>query len=301
MENTEELPREELLEMLSFLEDIKTEAVEQEPDSSAGATAPPVGGDVAVQFEACLTSTEKLHAIEQELKYLLSNVDEFLKRLSYRNVNTEKQCFTRVVPAFLKTSQPFFIYLESTARNRSPGRPSMSQEIRDKLLQFSQELCSRTEHLILTYASHGYLTLDESDPLCRSHFHIGKCEVENIELSIFRYCQPTPLLTLTRTGLYKRIRWNVRRNHMMQAEREDENNRTDDVAQEMEGEQGYCARFLKVSTALCCIWARKSRHPAMPQTCSWRCSCQRLDQCNTIPSHKSEQQDVNQEKSIILT
>lgn len=72
----------------------------------------------------------------------------------------------------------------------------------------------------------------------RSHFHIGKCEVENIELSIFRYCQPTPLLTLTRTGLYKRIRWNVRRNHMMQAEREDENNRTDDVAQEMEGEQG---------------------------------------------------------------
>ncbi|KAF5909232.1 UPF0575 protein C19orf67, partial [Clarias magur] len=206
--------------------------------TSAGAAAPSAGGDVAVQFEACLTSTEKLHAIEQELNYLLSNIDEFLKRLSYRNVNTEEVCFTRVVPAFLKTSQPFFNYLESTARNRSPGQPLMAQEIRSKLLQFSQQLCSRTEHLVLTYASHGYLTLDESDPLCHSHFHIGECEVNNIELSIFRYCQPTPLVTLTRTGLYKRMRWNVKRNPTIQAEGEDENNRTEVVTQEVEGEQG---------------------------------------------------------------
>lgn len=33
--------------------------------------------------------------------------------------------------------------------------------------------------------------------------------MDNIKLSIFRYCQPTPFLGLSSNGLYKRMRWNV--------------------------------------------------------------------------------------------
>lgn len=150
--------------------------------------------------------------------------------------------------------------------------------IPSQLLQFSQQLCSRLEQLVLLYASFSFFSLEESDPLrykpiinhrqnlgryiyiwrwgfrrngsliiikgrpdlsisripqwdisitiiillrCRfftmylfysiSHFYIGQCQINNMKLSVFRYCCPTPFLASASTGLYKRMRWNVER------------------------------------------------------------------------------------------
>ena len=44
-----------------------------------------------------------------------------------------------------------------------------------------------------------------------SHFYIGKCKIDSVGLSIYRYCRLAPYLAGVHTGLYKRIRWNVER------------------------------------------------------------------------------------------
>ncbi|XP_036419263.1 UPF0575 protein C19orf67 homolog, partial [Colossoma macropomum] len=177
-----------------------------------GNTAAPSAGEEAHCAPSCLKMMdEKLHPIEEQLQYLLSKADEFQTHLIHSRDRLQSEGFARVVPTFLHTCQPYFTYLESTARNSSPDRTPLPMYIRTRLLQFSQQLCSRLEQLLIMYASFGYLSLVEENPLCISHFYIGQCQVDNIRLSIFRYCLPSLFLTSADSGLYKRMRWNVER------------------------------------------------------------------------------------------
>uniref|UniRef100_A0A3B4EC47 Uncharacterized protein n=1 Tax=Pygocentrus nattereri TaxID=42514 RepID=A0A3B4EC47_PYGNA len=187
------------------------EAVYEELIPENGDTAAPSAGEDAHCAPSCLKMMdEKLHPIEEQLQYLLNKADEFQTQLINR-YRLQSEGFARVVPTFLHTCQPYFTYLESTARNSSPDRTPLPTYIHTRLLQFSEQLCSRLEQLLIMYASFGYLCLEEENPLCISHFCIGQCQVDNIRLSIFRYCLPSPFLTSTDSGLYKRMRWNVER------------------------------------------------------------------------------------------
>ncbi|KAK6300465.1 hypothetical protein J4Q44_G00285630 [Coregonus suidteri] len=126
---------------------------------------------------------QKLRPIEQQLQYLLNKADEFQAHLLYRRDNLQKENFARVVPTFLRTCQPYFTYLESTARSSLPQRTPLPVYIRSR----------------------------EAEPASISHFYIGKCQIDSVRLSIYRYCCPAPYLAGVDTGLYKRMRWNVER------------------------------------------------------------------------------------------
>uniref|UniRef100_A0A672M2K6 UPF0575 protein C19orf67 homolog n=1 Tax=Sinocyclocheilus grahami TaxID=75366 RepID=A0A672M2K6_SINGR len=126
---------------------------------------------------------EKICPIERQLEYLLNKADEFQTQLLWR-------CASRIMGL---NTRIYCICIPS------------------QLLQFSQQLCSRLEQLVLLYASFSFFSLEESDPLSISHFYIGQCQIDNMKLSIFRYCCPTPFLASASTGLYKRMRWNVER------------------------------------------------------------------------------------------
>ncbi|KAK2909162.1 hypothetical protein Q8A67_004999 [Cirrhinus molitorella] len=154
---------------------------------------------------------EKISPTERQLEYLMNKADEFQTQLLWSRDCLQNYRFAHVVPMFLQTCQPYFTYLESTARNANPLHPPLSAYIRAQLLQFSQQLCSRLEQLVLLYASFSLFSLEESDPLSISHFYIGQCQIGSMKLSIFRYCCPTPFLASASTGLYKRMRWNVER------------------------------------------------------------------------------------------
>ncbi|TRY92656.1 hypothetical protein DNTS_007702 [Danionella cerebrum] len=148
--------------------------------------------------------------IQKQLEYLLNKADEFQTQLLWRDCLQDYE-FAHIVPMFLEMCQPFFNYLESTARSSNPFRPPLSPRICTQYLQFSQQLCSRLEQLVLLYASFSFFSLEESDPLSISHFSIGQCLIDNMKLSIFRYCCPTPFQASSCIGLYKRMRWNVER------------------------------------------------------------------------------------------
>ncbi|XP_076134079.1 UPF0575 protein C19orf67 homolog [Alosa pseudoharengus] len=154
---------------------------------------------------------EKLRPIQAHLEYLLNKADEYQAHLIQRRDRLQIEGLCRVVPTFLKSCRPFFSYLEHTARSCLPHRPLLPVYIRTQLLHFSQQLCSRLEELILTYASYNFLTLEETNPLSISHFFIGHCQVNHIKLSIFRYCRPAPFQQLPACRLYKLMRWNVER------------------------------------------------------------------------------------------
>ncbi|XP_041960340.1 UPF0575 protein C19orf67 homolog isoform X2 [Alosa sapidissima] len=108
---------------------------------------------------------EKLRPIQAHLEYLLNKADEYQAHLIQRRDRLQIEGLCRVVPTFLKSCHPFFSYLEHTARSYLPHRPLLPGYIRTQLLHFSQQLCSRLEELILTYASYNFLTLEETNPL----------------------------------------------------------------------------------------------------------------------------------------
>ncbi|XP_072513008.1 UPF0575 protein C19orf67 homolog [Salminus brasiliensis] len=201
------------------MEEVESAREESIPESSEplrteadGSTAAPsVGGEAHCTSSYLEMMDKKMHPIKEQLQYLLSKADEFQTHLVYSSDRLQREAFARVVPTFLHTCQPYFTYLESTARSSSPDRTPLPLYIRTRLLQFSEQLCNRLEQLLMMYASFGYLSLEEADPLCISHFYIGQCQVDNIRLSIFRYCLPSPFLASTNSGLYKRMRWNVER------------------------------------------------------------------------------------------
>ncbi|XP_055060671.2 UPF0575 protein C19orf67 homolog isoform X1 [Misgurnus anguillicaudatus] len=154
---------------------------------------------------------EKIAPIEQQLQYLLNKADELQAELVWSLDGFQNDGLAHIITMFLQTCQPYFTYLESTARNSHPLHPPLSIYIRTQLLQFSQQLCSRLEQLVLMYASFNIVSVEETDPESISHFCIGQSQINNIKLSIFRYSCPTPFLASASTGLYKRMRWNVER------------------------------------------------------------------------------------------
>ncbi|XP_046693641.1 UPF0575 protein C19orf67 homolog isoform X2 [Silurus meridionalis] len=205
------------IEKLPFKEDYNTDTLKKEADCNA--VVPSVGEEadcMEAQLAFCSFPTDlkllhnKLHLVEKQLQYLLSKVATYQNHLIYSGDHAQNEAFARVVPKVLEICQPYFDYMESAARNTVSGQ-SLPMHIRIQLLQFSQQLCIQLEQLVLTYASYGYLSLAETDPLGISQYYIGQCQVENIKMSIFRYCQPTPFLALTSNELYKRMRWNVKR------------------------------------------------------------------------------------------
>uniref|UniRef100_M3ZW95 Si:ch211-214c7.5 n=1 Tax=Xiphophorus maculatus TaxID=8083 RepID=M3ZW95_XIPMA len=109
------------------------------------------------------------------------------------------------VSSLLYSCQPYFNHLEST------GRSAVSLCAHNPLLSFSQQLCDKLEQLLLTYASHDLISLDEAEPNSISHFCVGQVQLGQMKVITFRYCKPTPYLSRVDTGVYKRMRWNVER------------------------------------------------------------------------------------------
>ncbi|XP_051897801.1 UPF0575 protein C19orf67-like, partial [Pristis pectinata] len=136
---------------------------------------------------------------------------------------------------FVKTCQPYFAYLESTARSVHSDRKPLPTYIQKRLLQFSQQLASSLEQLVLMYASFGFISLEETDPAgngdpflkialvgCRqkatifclssiSYFYRGEFRLGQwFRVSIYRYCMPVPYTVAKDPSLlFKKIRWNV--------------------------------------------------------------------------------------------
>ncbi|KAM9491097.1 UPF0575 protein C19orf67 homolog isoform 1-T1 [Salvelinus alpinus] len=196
--------------------------LESSPDTEGSALAPSCGdqrystGYPDWEFTSSCQDINRMHhqrlrAIERQLQYLLDKADEYQANLLYRYDILQREHFARVVPTFLRNCQPYFTYLESTARSTLPQRTPLPMYIRSRLLDFSQQLCARLEQLVLTYASFDCLSLEEAEPASVSHFCIGKCQIDSVGLSIYRYCRLAPYLAGVYTGLYKRMRWNVER------------------------------------------------------------------------------------------
>ncbi|XP_066505147.1 UPF0575 protein C19orf67 homolog isoform X2 [Hoplias malabaricus] len=128
--------------------------------------APPARKEALCTHSRLEALDEKMKPIKEQLQYLLHKADEFEAQLMCSRDRLQNEGFAHVVPAFLHTCQPYFTYLESTARNSAPGHTPLPRYIRTRLLQFSQQLCSRLEHLLIMYASFGCISLEEADPLC---------------------------------------------------------------------------------------------------------------------------------------
>ncbi|KAA0721915.1 UPF0575 protein C19orf67 -like protein [Triplophysa tibetana] len=189
-----------------------------QPNEEDVAVAPSFGdGGCLVESAADASSCQekkmmddKISPIEGQLQYLLNKADEIQVELVWSS-GFQNDRLAGIIPMFLQTCEPYFTYLETTARNNHPFHPPLSIYICTQLLQFSQQLSSRLEQLVLMYASFNIISIEENDPASISHFFIGQCRVDNMKLSIFRYCCPTPFLASANTGLYKRMRWNVER------------------------------------------------------------------------------------------
>ncbi|XP_029916518.1 UPF0575 protein C19orf67 homolog isoform X2 [Myripristis murdjan] len=167
---------------------------------------------------------DRLPSIRLQLHVLMSKIDDFISHLVSGQEDLDKESFAALVPTFLYSCQPYFTYLESTARSSAP-QPSY---IRSGLLDFSQQLCDRLEQLVLTCASYNLLCLDETKPDSVSHFYIGQCHTSRLKLTMFWYCKPMPFQARANTGLYKRMRWNVERlgdDEQQQADEEQEGER----------------------------------------------------------------------------
>ncbi|XP_041838252.1 UPF0575 protein C19orf67 homolog [Melanotaenia boesemani] len=173
------------------------------------ALAPPCGGHAS---SSCLEVKRKeshLPLIQLQLQFFLSKADDLHNRLVSGQNHLETEHLVNAVSHLLYTCQPFFNYLESTARCSILQYSHMPCDVSPKLLDVSQQLCDRLEQLVLTYASYDLLSLDETEPNNTSHFCIGQSQFSQWKLTAFRYCKPTPYLARVNTGLYKRMRWNV--------------------------------------------------------------------------------------------
>ncbi|XP_020391204.1 UPF0575 protein C19orf67 homolog [Rhincodon typus] len=164
----------------------------------------------APQYDITLME-EKLQPIEQQLQYLLKKAEEFQTHLVYSRDRIHNEEFARAVPIFVKTCQPYFAYLESTARSIHSDRKPLPEYIQKRLLQFSQQLASSLEQLVLMYASFGFISLEETDPCSICYFYRGEFRLGHwFRVSTFRYCMPVPYTAAKEPSmLFKKIRWNV--------------------------------------------------------------------------------------------
>ncbi|XP_022620713.1 UPF0575 protein C19orf67 homolog [Seriola dumerili] len=226
--------REELDEPLSLLADV--------------ALAPLRGKHAACSCDceacSCLEvrhMARSLQSMQLQLQFLMSKADDLHNCLVNGQGHSDRDALAAAVPSFLYTCQPYFNHLESTARTTVSQHTPLPYDIYTRLLDFSQQLCDRLEQLVLTYASHNLLCLDESEPNSVSHFCIGQSQLSRLRLTVFRYCKPTPYLARVDTGLYKRMRWNVERlqdKQQQQAEEEQGGNNEEREA-EIVGDTEY--------------------------------------------------------------
>uniref|UniRef100_A0A8C6LPA7 Si:ch211-214c7.5 n=1 Tax=Nothobranchius furzeri TaxID=105023 RepID=A0A8C6LPA7_NOTFU len=140
-----------------------------------------------------------LLTFQRQLQQFLSKADELHDCLISGQV--PDYC---VLPTFNLCKDHKSLYLELGALDCS---------VCLQLLDFSQQLCEKLEQLVLTFSDHGLVSVDETEPNSISHFCIGQTHLDRLKLSGFRYCKPTPYLSQSKTGLYKRMRWNVERPH----------------------------------------------------------------------------------------
>ncbi|KAM3623750.1 uncharacterized protein V6R79_015167 [Siganus canaliculatus] len=187
------------------------------------ALAPSGGSEPACSKIPCcslqkLQAERYLQSMQLQLLFLVSKADHLQDSLISCHTLIERKDLAGAVPNFLYTCQPYFNHLETIAR--STVLPLLLSIVcvcvcvcarYVQLLDLSQQLCDRLQQLVLTFASHSLLCLDETEPSSLSHFCIGQTQLGHLRLSTFLYCRPTPYQASVDTGVYKRMRWNVER------------------------------------------------------------------------------------------
>ncbi|KAH0629621.1 hypothetical protein JD844_011833 [Phrynosoma platyrhinos] len=93
------------------------------------------------------------------LEELLAPITEKLNR-----DRMQKEQFAKAMPTFLQMCQPYFHYLESTARSCTPYLRPPQELVRRRLLEISQQLSCQLEQLVLMYASFSFVSLEDTDP-----------------------------------------------------------------------------------------------------------------------------------------
>uniref|UniRef100_A0A3Q3KEP6 Uncharacterized protein n=1 Tax=Monopterus albus TaxID=43700 RepID=A0A3Q3KEP6_MONAL len=152
-----------------------------------------------------------IQSMKKLLQFYMRTADDLHDCLVNGQGHLEREALAAAVPCLLYMCQNYFNHVESTERGMMPQNTPLPFNISTRLQDFSQQLCDRLEQLVLTYASYGLLSLDETDPNSASHFCIGQFKLGRLRLTVFRYCKPTPYLARVDTSLYKRMRWNVDR------------------------------------------------------------------------------------------
>ncbi|XP_061839940.1 UPF0575 protein C19orf67 homolog isoform X2 [Nerophis lumbriciformis] len=228
--------------------------------------APPCGQSLpsSCDCEPCLQVQNHIQAMELQVQFPLRKAEELLERFIKNQVRGESRLALTSLQSFIYACQPYFNFLESTARNKL-----LPFDIkRVQLLHFSQQLCDTLEHLVFTFASHNLLSLDQTEPENLSHFCVGQTQIGQLRLSTFFYCTPTPYLAEVNTGLFKRMRWNVERGDgARSSEREPETEYYFLCCQDIpnpQAESGSCVTFLRVPSTSCCFWAAKNHRAAQP-------------------------------------
>nr|XP_020656000.1 UPF0575 protein C19orf67 homolog isoform X2 [Pogona vitticeps] len=160
--------------------------------------------------ETNLTLEELLAPITEKLKYLLKKAEDFQTYLLYRD-RMQKEQFAKAMPTFLHMCQPYFHYLESTARSCTPYLRLPQEPVRRRLLEISQQLVCQLEQLVLMYASFSFVSLEDTDPSSVSCFFCGKFWLNEVrQVSIFQYCISAPYTAAhVPHNLYKKMRWNL--------------------------------------------------------------------------------------------
>ncbi|KAM7418941.1 hypothetical protein PAMA_016185 [Pampus argenteus] len=202
--------------------------------------APPCGDEAACSCD-CL-DVRLMEALQLQFQFLMSKVDDLHNCLVSGLGHGDTRALAGAVPSFLYACQFYFNHLESTARTTVLQYTVLPFDIytkRVQLLGLSQQLCDRLEQLVLSYASHNLLCLDETEPNSMSHFCIGQSQLGRMRLTTFRYCKPTPYLAHVDTGLYKRMRWNVERLRDEQQTDEEQGGETEELDTETVGDTEY--------------------------------------------------------------
>uniref|UniRef100_A0A8C3XR09 Uncharacterized protein n=1 Tax=Chelydra serpentina TaxID=8475 RepID=A0A8C3XR09_CHESE len=154
---------------------------------------------------------ELLTPVTEKLKYLLKKAEDFQTYLLYSRDRMQKEQFAKAVPTILQMCQPYFEYLESTARSYSSSLGTLQLSVRKRLLEISEQLALRLEQLVLMYASFSFVSLEDTDPFNVSCFFCGRFWLSELcQVSVFRFCISAPYTAahLPR-NLYKKMRWNL--------------------------------------------------------------------------------------------
>nr|XP_020656001.1 UPF0575 protein C19orf67 homolog isoform X3 [Pogona vitticeps] len=149
--------------------------------------------------ETNLTLEELLAPITEKLKYLLKKAEDFQTYLLYSRDRMQKEQFAKAMPTFLHMCQPYFHYLESTARSCTP------------YLRLPQEPVRRRVSLPVRRGEGLEWSGGRLCPGSVSCFFCGKFWLNEVrQVSIFQYCISAPYTAAhVPHNLYKKMRWNL--------------------------------------------------------------------------------------------